>query len=196
MSIPTPFNPMGTLGAEQLPPGYTALEYLESTGTQMIFMPLISDLVNITTEHTYTHIGTERSCVEFWQNTLFLGIRATGEFYFNNKAGMLFSDGTTATVGTRYKMTLNESGLTVNGHFIQGARGEEKRPDYVTVGLFSAQNADYQCWLKKYYWIETLSGKVVRHLVPALDTTGRPCMFDLVNRQPYYNQGTGEFLYA
>lgn len=36
---------------------------------------------------------------------------------------------------------------------------------------------------------------LVQHLIPALDPTGRPCMFDLVQRKPYYNQGTGEFLY-
>lgn len=33
------------------------------------------------------------------------------------------------------------------------------------------------------------------HLVAALDDTGAPCMYDLVNRTAYYNSGTGDFLY-
>lgn len=32
-------------------------------------------------------------------------------------------------------------------------------------------------------------------LIPAIDPSGVPCMYDLISRQPLYNQGTGEFLY-
>lgn len=42
----------------------------------------------------------------------------------------------------------------------------------------------------------TDGGKVVRDFVPAIDPNGRPCMYDLVTRQPFYNQGTGEFTYS
>lgn len=35
----------------------------------------------------------------------------------------------------------------------------------------------------------------VVHLIPALDPTGTPCMFDTVTRTPFYNSGTGDFLY-
>jgi hypothetical protein len=31
--------------------------------------------------------------------------------------------------------------------------------------------------------------------VPCLDETGAPCMFDLVSRKPFYNEGEGDFLY-
>ena len=31
--------------------------------------------------------------------------------------------------------------------------------------------------------------------VPALDPTGTPCMYDTVSRKPFYNSGTGDFLY-
>ena len=29
-----------------------------------------------------------------------------------------------------------------------------------------------------------------------LDKNGKPCMFDTVSKKPFYNQGTGEFLYG
>ena len=31
--------------------------------------------------------------------------------------------------------------------------------------------------------------------VACLDETGTPCMYNLVSRKPFYNQGTGDFLY-
>lgn len=38
--------------------------------------------------------------------------------------------------------------------------------------------------------------ELVRDFIPCLDNNDRPCMFDLVTRQTFYNQGTGEFLYG
>lgn len=37
------------------------------------------------------------------------------------------------------------------------------------------------------------SGEV--NFIPAIDPTGAPCMFDLVSRKPFYNAGTGDFIY-
>ena len=38
--------------------------------------------------------------------------------------------------------------------------------------------------------------KIIRNFVPALDTTNKPCLYDTVSKQPFYNHGTGEFLYG
>ena len=47
----------------------------------------------------------------------------------------------------------------------------------------------------KSYSIKLSSGsKVVNDLIPALDTTGTPCMYDNVNKKPLYNSGTGQFI--
>ena len=47
---------------------------------------------------------------------------------------------------------------------------------------------------KKYFkfWI---NGILTRNLIPCLDPTGTPCMFDTVTQKPFYNSGTGDFLY-
>ena len=42
----------------------------------------------------------------------------------------------------------------------------------------------------------TKNGEVIKNLIPFLDSNGKPCMYDTVSKQPYYNQGTGEFLYG
>lgn len=53
------------------------------------------------------------------------------------------------------------------------------------------------CTIGRMYNVKLLSssGTVSLYLVPALDPTGAPCMYDTVTRTPYYNQGSGDFLY-
>lgn len=48
---------------------------------------------------------------------------------------------------------------------------------------------------RKKYWKLWLNNEIVHHLIPALDSTGAPCMYDLVSKKPFYNSGTGDFLY-
>lgn len=39
------------------------------------------------------------------------------------------------------------------------------------------------------------TGIDIANYVPTIDPTGAPCMFDLVTRRPFYNSGSGDFLY-
>lgn len=48
---------------------------------------------------------------------------------------------------------------------------------------------------RKKYFKFWFNNKLTRDLVPALDQTGTPCMFDKVSRKNFYNAGTGDFLY-
>ena len=60
--------------------------------------------------------------------------------------------------------------------------------------LFSASNrffAYYKCRYFKLYE----NNKIIFNLIPALDVSKKPCMYDTVTKQSFYNQGTGEFLY-
>ena len=40
------------------------------------------------------------------------------------------------------------------------------------------------------------SDTLVRDYIPVIDSTSRPCLFDKVGKECYYNQGTGEFLWG
>ena len=51
-------------------------------------------------------------------------------------------------------------------------------------------------WKINYRWHEIYDGEtLLMKLIPAIDNTGTPCMFDLVSRKTFYNSGTGDFLY-
>lgn len=42
--------------------------------------------------------------------------------------------------------------------------------------------------------IYNCNNELVRNFIPALDSQGKPCMYDTVTQQSFYNQGTGEFI--
>lgn len=47
---------------------------------------------------------------------------------------------------------------------------------------------------RKKYFKFWMNGELKRHVIPALAKTGRPCMYDLVSKQTFYNAGTLEFI--
>ena len=48
------------------------------------------------------------------------------------------------------------------------------------------------------YWVQDKDGNMIQHLVPILDDKGEPCMYDIVNKEYFYNQRpeVGSFLYG
>lgn len=54
----------------------------------------------------------------------------------------------------------------------------------------------YQQYRMYRFSIKSENQKLIMNLVPSLDKNGTPCMYDTVSKQPFYNQGTGEFLYG
>lgn len=49
--------------------------------------------------------------------------------------------------------------------------------------------------MRIYSFRESNDGKTLVNLVPCLDETGAPCMYDTVSKRPFYNAGAGDFLY-
>ncbi len=48
----------------------------------------------------------------------------------------------------------------------------------------------------RYYYLQIIqNGKMVRDFIPVLDWNDRPCMYDKVTDELFYNSGTGEFKY-
>ena len=50
--------------------------------------------------------------------------------------------------------------------------------------------------VKIYYFKIFKNNELVFDGIPALDENNKPCMYDTVSKQTFYNKGTGEFLYA
>ena len=50
--------------------------------------------------------------------------------------------------------------------------------------------------IRLYYFQIFDNNALVRDYIPVIDSSERPCLFDKVSRECYYNQGTGEFLWG
>lgn len=195
---------LGVLGGGNgLPAGYKRLEWLESTGTQGTFVltPInkLSMLgsFSLTDWHgeLYKVWGTWYQSASIYQLTrrtetnlemqVGSGVKAnlpqTGELiakvdYFERKA---FLNGSVIFEG----FTMPETSDTARfGILCDGSMPWLDSPHYFAYARF------YHLKL----WNENV---LTYNLVPALDPTGAPCVFDLVSRKPYYNVGTGDFLY-
>ena len=68
---------------------------------------------------------------------------------------------------------------------------------YVEASAASATNYTVTPTRGRYYYLQIIqNGTLVRDFIPVLDWDDRPCMYDKVTDELYYNQGTGEFLYG
>ena len=192
-------------GGGDLPQGYTQLEYLQSTGTQYIDTGIEAntrykwhtDLEFLSATEEWSAIGGSilennvpyyLSAVNVWekQNSY---CRATG-----------WSAWTDTGINYRNIRTVDYDGqngiLTINN----------------TSFNFTATDKDFgqHIWLFTYRNNNTFQSPAVRisatsiydgnvclgNYIPCLDTNNVPCMYDTVSRTPFYNLGTGEFLYG
>ena len=206
---------MCPLGGNTLPAGYTRLEYLETTGAQYIACDVQIDadfglIYDVERWQATTNgfpldwqgpsgkllrvaegwslsAANSTDQVEWWGKKYVSGVFAARKKWQvnwkNNKQVVFDAEGTheewplTAEVAANYPKAI----------FGMSIRWNSSLSSYST--QFSA--------CLRWWSIKMSTGESVKYdLVPALDPTGRPCMFDLVTRTPFYNVGRGEFLYA
>ena len=192
----------------KVPKGFQEVEYLESTGTQYI-----------DTGFTPINDNFQFETVMFSQNTsAYLGYRsvnsgtATGDmrWFFNYNDGRVairYGDGTenstlSFNTQTTHRFYFNGSSLYVDDVNYLTTTKKYATPVYKSFYLFSVNTSGYYStdianFVGRIYYTKIWdNGVLVRDFVPYLDASGRPCMWDMVEGKPYYNQGTGEFSYG
>ena len=203
--LPYRVSPVGTTG-KFLPPGYKRCEYLQGNGTQYIntrYVPsegLVYDFAY--SEFTYSGTG------DFMIGTHDSG--SSGSFHrtyaAHHNLGSIeigFGDaypGYTCAASGYHEITY--CGLATERYVIVDGRRYDRPIDKPILpespfGIFRAPVYDTGCAACKIYYVNIYSPewKRIREFVPALDTKGRPCMFEMIDMVPYYNNGTGEFMY-
>ena len=191
-----------------LPEGYTAVNYLQSSGTQWINTEItpsqdtkviIKFMVN---EWGFSSlIGGRAAANSNEQFTTYFDADFGGRFLFRMdgmSSAITYTGFKSKTIyiaelsGTKMEFTLEDgtipftSGVTISDF-----------SSAVPMLLFKAQNVSgsglngkvYSC---KIYHQDSL----VRDFVPCLDANGKPCMYDFVSRKPFYNKGTGSFTWG
>lgn len=193
-----------------LPEGYTAVNYLQSSGTQWIEMgvapnqntkAVLKIKIDELTRQGASLIGSRTDLNSDDQFTTYLDDYGGTRFLFR-------MDGQTETIPWK--------GLTTDKIYIVTLSGTEMKAELedgtavfsktfsvndftstVTMALFRSKGVSGAYFQGRIYSCKHYSGdKLIQDFQPCLDTNGVPCMFDLVSRKPFYNVGTGSFTWG
>ena len=191
----------------KLPNGYTGCEYLESTGTQYIdtgYYATNTSGINI--DYAYTAEGNAGLCGIFQgqaprTDTLFittLNGQTSTEIYLISQ-GAEATNNTPPGIGTKHNAKINyfNNGKLIIDDGRQWNNGTNGVVSSRTIKLFCRDNGGNLAYTNARIYISLMSegGNLVRHFVPCLDNNNVPCMYDAVEKQTYYNAGTGTFNY-
>ena len=193
---------LGLLGGGEtsgLPAGYTRVEYLESTGTQYLKTNVLLHSISRVSAEIYT-LNIDSPAYGYYQDR-----HPSHRVVHANKEGFYVTCGgqQTRKVYTQsgwIRFENSASGFYINSILIHSYGNVTP---FTTAGVSYIFTSNTQtnepriplgCLRMKDFRIDE-DGKALCSLIPALDRTGSPCMFDTVTRKPYYNAGTGDFLY-
>lgn len=217
MGIRTSFSPMGTFG-KKLPPGYIELEYLESVGCRQYIDTNIVPQADCIIETDAMFVNPESLSTVYWcreggsypsfacisanRPSGTMTLRVYHAMYGNAATGIYPVQ---LRGGERFMFKAQYNAFYVNGQQTSLPAQVQYTP-VTTIGLFwmredgrwfqNSQPSTSSSVRMYSFKVKSAGARLECNLIPALDPTGRPCMFDLVTRRPFYNEGTGEFLYA
>lgn len=194
-----------------LPDGYTAVDYLQSWGTQWIEMGvapnqntkavlkiIINDFNDV---YGSSLIGSRTDANSNDQFTTYLDTYGGSRFLFRMDGQTKAPAFTGIKTNTFYTITLSgtemkaelEDGTTVFSKTFSVSDFEST----TTMALFKSKNVSGSYFKGRIYSCKHYSGdKLIQDFVPCLDAKGVPCMFDLVSQKSFYNKGTGSFAWG
>jgi hypothetical protein len=186
----------------------TELEYIESSGTQRILIPVSFDVsadasLAVDFEHSGTFsVNSGNVCIEGVQNCASIGLYRSNDkllFYASNLDGYATDfPGLTIQIDNflRYRAEFFSSGeiriTAPNGDAKSQIRQGASGSSYYIFGSGAASRVFSG---KRKYWRCYKNGSRIYDMAPVLDATGTPCMYDKISRQCFYNQGTDTFGY-
>lgn len=195
-----------------LPEGYTAVDYLQSSGAQWINTEYIlqsSDTVELKAE--YAQKGSLNNSTAFLCGS---DKRFGADFSISEDAqgfGIRDVFGAVATrsrvspeIGTEFVVVSSISLLrvVVGETITEIPKGAQTyTPLNYPVYLFTTnrnKTASGAAFIGKIYYAKITNGQgeMTLNCIPCLDTEGVPCMFDLVSRKSFYNKGNGSFIWG
>ena len=179
-----------------LPDGFIRAEYLESTGTQYLSLPITTkagDSVVLETECKFNDTIVQAD-----------GKNGNPYFFFGINNGKWwcgagsYSTSSIAADKNWHQIKLihseTESGLFIDGNKILSQTYNSSGVllnGYISI--FNETVRNYFCKNSKKNWRLYVNDELVYDLIPCIDDNGIGCMYDLVTKQSFYNKGTGSF---
>ena len=180
----------------ELPSGYVKCKYLESNGTQNIniafdetllidFSIKIQPALSSPSWSSFFEIKYVDSAIfsmvrRAYPANIYIPTDDTSNYSIVGSGG-IFDDNTILTISYKNKHIFINDALD-----LAWSKGYEKQID--SLSLFGSTNC-------KIFEYNLQSDSPIIKLLPCLDMINRPCMYDTVSQQAFYNLGTGEFGY-
>ena len=184
-----------------LPKGYTAVEYIQSSGTQYI------DTGRKLTQDSDITIDF-RIVGEINRDAGIFGSRQSASennlTLFQNKNPIVFSGDfseyqkhrfTAASSLERTKIRMNKSGVWVND-ILKKSWSDVADFETPTNGLIFDVGNNNWSGNKAVMRLYSYTDGDAQRLVPCLDANGVPCLYDLIGKTALYNQGAGSFTWG
>ena len=187
--------------SDNLPVGYTRCKYLRSDGAQLIDIGQYADfesraVVTATRDSAANNCGWAfgyrgKDNGPNFTASVSVGANSGSSARFSNKSND--NKNPEVTIGQFVTLDLSKNGFFIDGVFMKAFYDADYFTTPSTIRLFG--NAMYKL-IGKISMFKLFNGeRLLVYFVPALDSDGRPCMFDIVSKSPFYNIGTGEFTY-
>ena len=187
--------------SERLPEGYTEVDYLQSSGTQYIDTGrkltqdsdiTIDFMIVGETARDAAIFGARESALKnnlgLFQNRNPVVLAGDFSEYKNHRF-------TTGTSLNRTKIRMNKTGAWVND-IMKRVWSDVANFETPTNGLIFDVGNNNWTGNKAIMRLYGYTNGDAQKLVPCLDTEGVPCMYDLVSKTTFYNQGTGSFTWG
>ena len=187
---------------EGIPNNYTKLEYLESDGNQFIRISDIAftsgDDIEVSSLLQINNLNNVRRAEGLNGVYLFWGIMGDNTLYAGNGTGRWGTTNYIADDGWHIftnKNTSAEQGFYVDDSLVFSGAKITSNHNPLYLDIWKCYGVGYSFGNRKKWWRVTLNDEVKHNLIPYLDPTGTPCMYDTVSQVLFYNSGTGDFLY-
>lgn len=187
-----------------LPVGFTEVEYLQSTGAQYIDTGIVGKNT-LRTEITLQELQIAKGTAVFGtfdsdsSHVYYLYQQGSPDASFQPpwQVGMGDFENTSTLVDlNKHTFILDNNEVYLDGNLLSTFSQQEFTTTR-TLLLFNMHKADntlYTAAPQRLYSCKMIdNGTVVRDFIPILDSNRIPCLYDRVTRTNYYNQGTGSF---
>lgn len=184
-----------------LPEGYTAVNYLQSSGTQYIDtgrkLTQDSDITIdfMILDKLDSDAGILGSRQSPYENNLALFKQRSDRLFVGDFSSYPKYRFSTASSLNRTKIRMNKAGVWVND-ILKTSWSDIANFETPTNGLIFDVGNNNWTGNKAIMRLYSYTNGDAQRLVPCLDTSGIPCLYDLISKTAFYNQGSGSFTWG
>lgn len=192
------FNGIEVWRKSLLPDGYKECEYLQAVNGNYIFIPVTiksSDVFRMKVKPLADNASFVMG-ITYGSYTSGVQLRYQSGAWQGRWGGNAWQNYKTAPINEIYEIVYKNGEIIINGEVIPFTKATTNIEGSGNLGIFARQYNNKPDYNIGEIQIMSFQRNDDINLVPALDNNGRPCMYDTVSKQTFYNQGTGEFLYA